>query len=454
MTARDPIPPLATQARLAQAHEAYRHALRTARLSQATGQLSRVGGLLLESIGPACHVGDLCELRSNRGREPLTAEVVAVQGGRVHLMPHGDCTGLGPGTEVRALGQASQVPVSAELIGRVIDAWGRPLDGGPPIAPGPRRALHAPGINPLERPPITHVLDTGVRSIDALLTLGRGQRVGIFAGSGVGKSTLLGMVARRMQADVNVIALIGERGREVGEFIAHSLGPAGLARSVVVVASADQPAATRVRATLMALTVAEALREQGRHVLLTLDSITRHAMARREVGLALGEPATARGYTPSVLAELPRLLERCGTGRDGGSITALVTVLVEGDDLNDPVADALRAILDGHIVLSRELAQQGHYPAIDLMASVSRLLPVLASRDEQDLARSALAALALYTRNQPLIEVGAYRAGSHPALDHALRVVPALQAWSRQAVDDASHRIDALQRLRQCLGTV
>jgi flagellum-specific ATP synthase len=277
------------------------------------------------------------------------------------------------------------------------------------------------------------VLETGIRSIDALLTLGRGQRVGIFSGSGVGKSTLLGMIARHVKADVNVIALVGERGREVRDFIEKHLGESGLRRSVVVAATADQPALARIRAAHAALAIAEEFREQGRHVLLTMDSITRLAMARREVGLSAGEPPTARGYTPSVFAELPTLCERCGTAPSGGSITALFTVLVEGDDLNEPVSDALRAILDGHVVLTRALAHQGQFPAVDVLRSTSRLLPELTSEGERNLIVRALATVSLLERNRQLIELGAYERGSNPELDRALERRAALQAWLRQA---------------------
>jgi flagellum-specific ATP synthase len=306
----------------------------------------------------------------------------------------------------------------------------------------------------MRRPPIDRILETGIRSIDGLLTLGEGQRIGIFAGSGVGKSTLLGMLARHMGrhsgADakaVNVIALIGERGREVREFIEKQLGPQGLAHSVVVVATSDQPALARLRAAYAALAIAEHFRDEGCKVLLTMDSITRFAMARREVGLSAGEPPTARGYTPSVFAELPELCERCGTAPGGGSITALLTVLVEGDDFNEPVSDALRAILDGHIVLSRHLAHRGHYPAIDVLKSVSRLMPELADADQRALAVTAVNNLAVLERNRQMVDIGAYEKGSNPELDAALQIEPALQAWLRQSTGGAT-RAEALSGLR------
>ena len=309
-------------------------------------------------------------------------------------------------------------------MGRVIDGFGRPLDGLPAPDLDERRPLRCAPTNPMRRPRIEKVLETGIRSIDALLSLGKGQRVGIFAGSGVGKSTLLGMISRHVKADVNVIAMIGERGREVREFVEKQLGPDGVERSVVVAASADQPALARIRAAHAALAIAEHFRERRRQVLLTMDSITRLAMARREVGLSAGEPPTARGYTPSVFAELPDLCERCGTAPSGGSITALFTVLVEGDDLNEPISDALRAILDGHLVLSRQIANQGQYPAIDLLQSASRLLPDLATTVEREQVPQAIRMLAILDRNRQMVELGAYERGTNPELDAALACQP------------------------------
>jgi flagellum-specific ATP synthase len=422
-------------------------AIRTADLVQHLGRVERLSGALVESAGPGCAVGDICELRPRGGGPRLKAEVVALSRGMLKLMPFGDMAGIGVDHDVVLCGGAGHLRVGPALKGRVMDAFGQPLDGKP-LPPLPDLcALRREPLNPMARPPIRSVLETGVRCIDALLTLGRGQRVGIFAGSGVGKSTLLGMVARHMQADVNVIALIGERGRELLDFIDTSLGPAGLARSVLVVATADQSAAVRARAAYAATAVAEYFRDAGQHVVLTMDSVTRFAMARREIGLAVGEPATARGYTPSVFGELPRLLERCGTSAAGGSITALYTVLVEGDDLNDPIADALRAMLDGHVVLSRELANQGHYPAIDVLRSVSRLLPQLATPAEAELVRQTVALLALHERSRAMVEIGAYRAGSNPALDEAIRLVPEIHRLCQQPTSLAATRAQALQAL-------
>ncbi|HWI09724.1 MAG TPA: FliI/YscN family ATPase [Burkholderiaceae bacterium] len=432
--------------------QAYAKAIRASDTVRRIGKVVRLSGLAIEAVGPDCAVGDVCELLSKRSGLRLKAEVVALQQGRVVLMPYGELAGIGLDCDVVVSGTTSSLRVGAGLLGRVIDAFGQPLDGRPLPPLAEARALKGEPLNPLGRPPIQQVLETGVRCIDALLTVGRGQRMGIFAGSGVGKSTLLGMVARNMRADVNVIGLIGERGREVREFIDKSLGPAGLARSVVVVATSDQPAAVRTRAAYAATTIAEHFRDAGLDVMLTMDSVTRFAMARREIGLSVGEPPTARGYTPSVFAELPRLLERCGTSDSGGSITALYTVLVEGDDLNDPIADALRSILDGHLVMSRQLANHGHYPAIDVLHSVSRLLNDLASPQEQQLARAAVALLSAYEKNHQMIEIGAYRAGSNPQLDRAMRLVPELNCWLQQETGKPVARAEALQALTALLG--
>ena len=442
--------------------------VRRVELARRTGVVRRLHGLAIEATGPRSHVGELCAIvppgaeaprdatallgatGAAPGPAPLLAEVVGVQPGRVTLLPYGSAQGLAIGSAVVALGDRSSVGVGDALVGRVIDGFGRPLDGGPAPVLTERRALKGSPTNPMQRPRIGQVLETGIRSIDALLTLGQGQRVGIFAGSGVGKSTLLGMIARHVKADVNVIALVGERGREVREFVEKQLGPEGVRRSVVVVATADQPALSRIRAAHAALAIGEHFRERGKHVLLTMDSITRFAMARREVGLSAGEPPTARGYTPSVFAELPELCERCGTAPGGGSITALLTVLVEGDDLNEPVSDALRAILDGHVVLSRHLANQGQYPAIDLLKSASRLLPDVTTAPERELVREAIRTLALLERNRQMVELGAYEKGSNPELDTALACGDALQAFLRQA-EGGVPRVDALRQLTAAL---
>ncbi|HSW22228.1 MAG TPA: FliI/YscN family ATPase [Burkholderiaceae bacterium] len=443
-------------------------------LTRRMGTVRKMHGLAIESDGPRAFVGELCAILPSAGHgggpqglpderrlaglghagaaaaegRPMLAEVVAIHSGQVTLMPYDSLQGLSVGSTVVALGHRSDIGVGPGLLGRVIDGFGQPLDGKPAPQLAATRPIKSPPQNPMQRPRIAKILETGIRSIDALLTLGQGQRVGIFAGSGVGKSTLLGMVARHVKADVNVIALIGERGREVREFIEKQLDAPGLARSVVVVATADQPALARLRAAYAAVAIAEYFREQGQQVVLTMDSITRFAMARREVGLSAGEPPTARGYTPSVFAELPELCERCGTSSSGGSITALLTVLVEGDDLNEPVSDALRAILDGHIVLSRQIAHQGQYPAIDILKSASRLMPDLATAQEKELAGQVVQLLALLDRNHQMVELGAYETGANRQLDAALVVRDALLAWLRQS-EGGAPRAQSVQQLAE-----
>ena len=414
------------------AMDTYRDALSRSDLHRRIGWVRRVQGLAIEAEGPDVHIGEMCTVLPRGGGSGVLAEVVGLEPGHVVLMPFGAMRGVGTGSEVVALGHGAEIGVGPELLGRVIDGFGGPLDARAAPATREHCRLDAGAVTPMQRPRIERVLSTGIRAIDGLLTLGEGQRVGIFAGSGVGKSSLLGMITRHARADLNVIALIGERGREVREFVEEQLGPQGLARSVVIAATSDQPALARIRAAHAAIAIAGYFRDRGRSVLLTMDSVTRLAMARREVGLAAGEPATARGYTPSVFAELPRICEGCGTAPGGGSITALFTVLVEGDDLNEPIADTMRSLLDGHIVLSRELAQQGHYPAIDVLKSVSRLMGELASREERQLAAEAVAHLAVLERNRQMVELGAYVRGSNPSLDAALALETALSGWLRQ----------------------
>lgn len=435
-------------------YQRYVSAIRNTDLVRRSGRVSQYFGLVVESVGPDVFLGEVCEIHSRAQAAPIVAEVVGLKDGKVLLMPYGELRGIGLGSEVIATGRPVQVSIGEELLGRVIDAFGEPLDGKPLAPLKARYQVRGEPLNPLSRTRIDQVLETGVRPIDALLTMGRGQRVGIFAGSGVGKSTLLGMVARNMRADINVIALIGERGREVLDFIEKSLGPEGLARSVVVVATSDQPALVRSRAAYVATAIAEFFRDQRKDVVLIMDSVTRFAMAQREIGLAIGEPPTARGYTPSVFAMLPKLMERCGTSDSGGSISAIYTVLVEGDDLNDPVADSVRSILDGHIVLSRELANHGHYPAIDVLASVSRLLGDLATKEERALVQRAVAALSVYRKSKDMVELGAYRAGSNPELDAAVRLAPELDRFLCQELDETVSRDEAMARLKAILGGV
>ncbi|MGE5552343.1 MAG: flagellar protein export ATPase FliI [Betaproteobacteria bacterium] len=397
------------------------------------GKVAQVIGLTVESVGPAVHLGELCYLHPREG-QPIQAEVVGFRDSRVLLMPLGEMDGLGPGAEVRASDAVLRVEVGDELRGRVLDGLGRPIDGRGPIATGRYYPVHAQPPSPLKRQRICRPLEVGVKAIDAVITCGRGQRVGIFSGSGVGKSTLLGMIARNTAADVNVIALIGERGREVRDFLEKDLGPEGLARSVVVVATSDQPALVRVKGALVATAVAEYFRDQGLDVLLMMDSVTRFAMAQREIGLAIGEPPTTRGYTPSVFALLPKLLERAGTAQVG-SITGLYTVLVEGDDLNEPIADACRAILDGHVVLSRELAAENHYPAIDVLGSVSRVMADVVEAGHQEAASWLRELVATYRRARDLISIGAYVAGSDPKIDEAIARIDEITDFLRQAVE-------------------
>ncbi|UGQ47970.1 FliI/YscN family ATPase [Massilia endophytica] len=432
--------------------ERYLEALRAIDPVRRVGHVRQLSGLSIESCGPDALVGEVCDIYPAGGGQPLRAEVVGLQGERLLLMPYGAVAGIGAHCEVVASGRLPRVPVGPALLGRVVDAFGEPLDGLAPPRSAQWRDLKAAPLNPLSRPRVSDVLETGVRAIDCLLTLGRGQRVGIFAGSGVGKSTLLGMIARHAKADVNVIALIGERGREVREFLEKQLGPEGLRRSVVVVATSDQPALARSRAAYAATAMAEYFRDQGLQVMLTMDSVTRFAMARREIGLSAGEPPTARGYTPSVFAEVPELCERCGTAASGGSITALYTVLVEGDDFNEPISDLLRATLDGHIVLSRQLAQQGHYPAIDVLQSASRLFGDLNPVAQQDLVHGVFDAMATYQRNRQMIDMGAYRAGSNPALERAIDLMPRLERFLRQREDQPVPRLQAARELEALLG--
>lgn len=425
----------------------YQEAIRTAPTRVRCGRLLACNGLVMEAQGPEAPLGELCEIRDVTSDESIEAQVVGFRDGRVILMPCGEVRRMAVGARVRALSRRHDVPVGRGLLGRVVNAFGQPMDDGGPIAYETTAPLHREPINPLRRAEIDEVLETGVRAIDAFLTIGRGQRVGVFAGSGVGKSTLLGMLAMHARVDVIVVALIGERGREVGDFIAHALGKNGLARSVVMAAAADQPPLARVHAVHAAHAVAEYFRDLGLHVLLILDSMTRFAMAQREIGIAAGEPPTSRGYPPSVFTQLPRILERCGGLRASGSISAVYSVLVEGDDMNEPVADHMRAILDGHIVLSRELADRGQLPAVDVLRSVSRLMRRLATPEEGELARRARALLAAHERARDLISMGAYQSGHDATLDAAVRALPALEEMMRQVPEDCVPRAEAMAQL-------
>lgn len=402
------------------------------------GRVKKIVGLTIESNGPQVKLGEVCLIYPVSQQPPVTCEVVGFQDSKVLLMPLGDMSGVSSGCKVIATGFMLSVNVGYGLLGRVIDGIGNPLDGKAPISDGRPYTVNNAPPNPLVRQKIKDPLSLGVRAIDGLLTIGKGQRVGIFAGSGVGKSTLLGMIARNTRADINVIALIGERGREVREFIDNDLGPEGLRRSVVVVATSDQPALVRVTGAMLATAIAEFFRDQGKNVLLMMDSLTRFSMAQREVGLAVGEPPVTRGYTPSVFAMLPKLLERAGNS-DIGSITGLYTVLVDGDDMNEPITDAVRGILDGHIVLSRALANKAHYPAIDILQSISRVMPAIVADEQMMAMRQLKEWLATYRDSEDLINIGAYAKGSNPQIDMAIDMYQPIRQFLTQGVND---RID------------
>lgn len=412
---------------------------------QWAGHVRELVGLLIASDGPAAAMGDFCEIRSKEGRN-VRAQVVGFRDGRVLLMPLEETGGLQLGDRVVARAEAARVEVGPELLGRVLDGFGKPMDNGPAIEPEDSYDLYASAPGPLEREHIVEPLVTGVRAIDSLLPFGKGQRVGIFGGSGVGKSTLLGAMARHNTADVSVIALIGERNREVREFLEKDLSAEGLKRSVVVVATSDMPAPLRIRAAFVALAVAEYFRDCGKSVLLVMDSVTRLAMAQREIGLAAGEPPSQKGYTPSVFHLLPKICERAGNFKTG-SITGFFTVLVEGDDFNEPICDAVRAILDGHVILSRELGAAGHYPAIDILSSVSRLANRVAAPEHREAGRKIREVLAEYQRSEDLINLGAYAAGSNPRLDAAIRVRPKLMEFLRQEPEIAELLPQTLEKL-------
>jgi len=411
------------------------HTLPDSRGFVVEGKLTRMVGLTLEAIGCRAAIGEICDVINADGQR-IEAEVVGFAGESIYLMPTGDIRGLEPDARVAPSGRVSDAVVGDHLLGRVIDGSGHPLDSKGPTRSKQRWPLNGESINPLARDPIRQPLDVGIRAINALLSVGRGQRLGLFAGSGVGKSVLLGMMTRYTNADVVVVGLIGERGREVKEFVDNILGEEGLRRAVVVAVPADQPPLRRMHGAMLATSIAEYFRDQGKQVLLLMDSLTRFAQAQREIGLAINEPPATKGYPPSVFAKLPHLVERAGNGdKGGGSITAFYTVLVEGDDQNDPIADAARAILDGHIVLSRRIAESGQYPAIDIEASVSRAMNEITSRDHQQAAREFKQLYSLYQQNRDLISVGAYEQGSNEQIDLAIRAMPSLQAFLAQSMD-------------------
>ena len=415
-----------------------------------TGKIENIVGMSIEASGAKAAVGDLCRIYSDETGRQVSAEVVGFRNDRILLMPYADMNGISAGNFVRNTGRQLELKVGAGLKGRIINALGQPIDDKGPIEGGETWCIGGGYVNPLTRPPIREKMEFGVKAIDGLLTIGKGQRMGIFAGSGVGKSTLLGMIAREVKADINVIALVGERGREVLEFVQKDLGPEGMARSVLVVATSDQPAMLRMKCPSVATGIAEYFRDQGNDVLLMMDSLTRFSMAQREIGLAIGEPPVARGYTPSIYAELPKLLERSGNFQKG-SITAIYTVLVEGDDMNDPIADTVRGILDGHIVLSRSLAAANHYPAIDVGASISRLMVELVSKEHQQLASRLRDILSVYERNADLVNIGAYKAGSNPKLDYALQKIDAINAFLMQEINEAYSYDESVAEMEKIL---
>jgi flagellum-specific ATP synthase len=414
------------------------------------GRVAQVTGLVIEADGPGVHIGEVCKIGNRDSGRCVYAEVVGFRDHRVLLMPLGELHDVSVGCDVVASSYTSSAPVGPRLIGRVIDGLGQPIDGMGALGAEYARTLRNSPPNPLKRMRITETFETGIKALDVFTPIGRGQRVGIFAGSGVGKSTLLGMMARGADADINVIALVGERGRELREFIEKDLGEEGMARSVVIVATSDQPALVRLRAALLATTIAEYFRDEGKRVLFMMDSVTRLAMAQREVGLAIGEPPSSRGYTPSVFSLLPRVLERTGNG-EIGSITAFYTVLVDGDDMNEPIADAVRGILDGHIVLTRALATANHFPAVDVLESISRVTLDICTKEEIETMGKARDLLALYRKNEDLINIGAYVRKSSAAIDRAMDKNEALRGFLRQDVGEKVKRNESYKRLEGIL---
>lgn len=408
----------------------YAQALDDLHTLKSSGQVIQVIGLTVEAVGLSCQIGEVCEIRALSSPSVL-AEVVGFRNRSTLLMPLGDMSGIQPDCQVYPMGTVFRAPVGEKVIGRVMDGIGDPIDNKGPLGDVDRMPINNMAPHPMERQPIHEPLVTGVRAIDGLLTCGKGQRMGIFAGSGVGKSTLLGSIARSSKSDVSVIALIGERGREVREFVERDLGEEGLKRSVVVVSTSDKPALLRLKAATVAMTIAERFRDQGMDVTFLMDSVTRFAMAQREIGLAIGEPPASRGYTPSVFAILPRLLERAGTGRVG-SITGYFTVLVEGDDFNEPISDAVRGILDGHIILSRQLAMRNHYPAIDVLGSISRVMPAITTAKHREKASRIRKLMATYEKARDLINIGAYVSGSDPEIDAAIATMPGIEGFLQQ----------------------
>jgi flagellum-specific ATP synthase len=445
--ATDNLSPESRRAALCGRLERRRRRVAAAEPMIAEGRLVRMVGLTLEAVGCEAPVGGRCLIIGSGGAQ-TEAEVVGFAGERVFLMPVGDIHGLTPGARVRPLPGSRNTPVGEALLGRVVDGAGRPLDGRGPVECNAWMPLRGQSINPLTRAPLEAPLDVGIRAINGLLTVARGQRMGLFAGSGVGKSVLLGMMTRYTAADVTVVGLIGERGREVNDFVQKTLGPEGMKRAVVVATPADHPPLMRLHGAMLATTIAEYFRDRGLNVLLLMDSLTRFAQAQREIGLAIGEPPATKGYTPSVFARLPQLVERAGNGvPGGGSITAFYTVLAEGDDTNDPIADAARAVLDGHVVLSRRVAEGGRYPAIDIEASISRAMNDICEPPHRSAAQRFRSLYATWSQHRDLLSVGAYKAGSDPAVDEAVAYQPQLEGWLRQDMHDAVPLTQSLESL-------
>jgi flagellum-specific ATP synthase len=419
---------------------------------QVRGKVTNIVGLVVEGHGPGSAMGGMCEIYSKTRKDSIMAEVVGFRDKRVLLMPLGDLSGIGPGSMIVARKSQPHVKVGSDLLGRVIDGMGNPLDEKGPFTLEKEMPLYGNPYNPLRKKRILEPLDLGIRAINGFLTVGKGQRMAIMAGSGVGKSVLLGMIARHTKADVNVIALIGERGREVKEFLERDLGTEGLKRSVVVAAISDQPSLIRIRGAYLATTIAEYFRDQGMDVLLMMDSVTRFAMSMREIGLAVGEPPTTKGYTPSCFAKMPKLLERAGNTSSRGSITGLYTVLVEGDDLTEPVSDTVRSIVDGHIVLSRDLAARGHYPAVDILRSVSRVMNDIVKDSHLTIARKIQAMAAVYEDARDLINIGAYVSGNNPEIDKAVRHIDGINRFLKQGINEKATIEETLSQMHAAIG--
>ncbi len=430
----------------------YRSFVETSSFIKKIGKISQIIGLIIESNGPGVSIGSICTIQS-KNRPPVEAQVVGFRDNKTLLMPLGDIYGIAPGCTIEVTEEQPSFSVSSEMVGRVLDGNGKPIDGKGPIPLGTNYPIMGTPLNPLCRERIKQPLDVGVRSINGLLTCAKGQRIGIMAGTGVGKSMLLGMIARNTEAAVNVIALIGERGREVKEFIEENLGVEGMKRSIVIAAASDQPPLVRLRGAFIATTIAEYFRDQGKDVLLMMDSITRFALAQREIGLSVGEPPTTKGYPPSTFSLIPKLLERAGTGEGNGTITGIYTVLVEGDDINEPVSDSVRAVLDGHIILDRELAAHNHYPAINILSSVSRLMIDVISKDHYNFSMKLKDFLATYSEAKDLINIGAYAKGSNPKWDIAINKIERINAYLQQGIMETVSMEESMSTLKEIVET-